>query len=288
MIRSMTGFARQETQTDWGSLSVEMRTVNHRFLEPNFRLPEELRPVEPELRKLLATRLGRGKVDVSVRLRYLHRAGDALEVNEELAAALVSAAGRIADTIDEPAPIDPVDILRWPGVAVEPQRDVRPVQRAAVALVSDALNALDESRRAEGARIHDMLTARLDGIDELVTGVRQRLPAVRQAMRDKLVERLSQLPLDGDDVRLEQELVLHAQKMDVDEELDRLGSHVAEVRDVLGRGEPVGRRLDFLMQEFNRESNTLASKAQDAETTRAAVDLKVLVEQMREQVQNVE
>ena len=288
MIRSMTGFARRETQTEWGSMSVEMRTVNHRFLEPHLRLPEELRPVEPELRKLLASRLGRGKIDLGVRLRYLNQPGSAISVDEDLAAALVATAGRLAGTIDNPAAIDPVDILRWPGVVVDPPRDFGPVQRAAMALVGETLDVLDESRRAEGARMHDMLVARLDSVDDIVAGVRRRLPEVRQAMRDKLVERLEQLPLDSDDVRLEQELVIHAQKMDVDEELDRLGSHVTEVRDVLARDEPVGRRLDFLMQEFNRESNTLASKAQDAETTRAAVDLKVLIEQMREQVQNVE
>ncbi len=284
----MTGFARREAQHEWGSVTCEMRAVNHRFLETHLRLPEELRSVEGELRKRVGKAIRRGKVDVSLRVRYLQRAGAGISVDTDLARDLVEAAGEIGRLTGARRKIDPLDILRWPGVVVEPDRDNEPAQKAALAVLGDALSALNEMRADEGRRTGEFLVARLDAMADLLGEVRTRLPEVREASRSRLLERLAQLPLDSDDVRLEQEMVIQAHKMDVDEELDRLDSHIAEARAALGRREPVGRRLDFLLQEFNREANTLASKSQDSETTRCAVEMKVLIEQLREQVQNVE
>ena len=287
MIRSMTGYARRESLADWGSLSCELRSVNHRYLDIGFRLPEELRPMEPKLRELIGTHLKRGKVECNVRLRRSETASQ-IGINKARANQLIDTAESLALNMESPGDLNPLDVLRWPGVVEDPQLDAGPVTAGAIELLEATLLELSEMRQREGGRIDDLINTRSKGIAGQVEVVRGRLPVVQKEIRDRLLGRLSDIAAAADPGRIEQELVIVAQKMDVAEELDRLDGHLAEVRQVLGRKEPAGRRLDFLMQELNREANTLASKSQDRECTHAAVDIKVLIEQMREQIQNVE
>ncbi len=289
MIRSMTGFARRERQGPWGTLTCELRSVNHRYLELSLRLPDDLRGLENDARQLLSAALRRGKVDAGLYLRGAPAGAAAIEINQALveqvvagAAAVRAVAGSVAGTVN------PLDVLRWPGVIRDSERDITPIVAAATDLLRETAADLNDARAREGARIRDMLVQRCDALRESVTAVRARLPEVAARIRARVLERVAQLGTAVDAERLEQEIALLAHKMDVEEELDRLGSHIAETLQVLDSKEPSGRRLDFLMQEFNREANTLSSKSQDTETTRAAVDMKVLIEQMREQVQNVE
>lgn len=288
MIRSMTGFARRERQGPWGTLVCELRTVNHRYLETSLRLPEELKALDNEVRQAIAAALRRGKVDANVYLKSAAGSQRSLDVDSQLLDQLVARVDQVRGQLKYPAPVSPIELLRWPGVVREAEVDVRPVLTAALELLREALNELNETRLREGQRIREMLLTRCLTMRAQVEAVRVRLPEVSKRMRDRILERINQLGATIDPDRLEQELVLYANKMDVDEELDRLGAHLDEVSSVLGSPEPAGRRLDFLMQELNREANTLSSKSQDAETTRAAVDMKVAIEQMREQVQNVE
>jgi uncharacterized protein (TIGR00255 family) len=292
MIRSMTGFARREHAGAFGTLAWELRTVNHRYLEVGLRLPEDFRVLENEFRAAIASAVRRGKLDATLYFRPATAGAPALEVNahvlDQLVASASAVATHVAPRLGATAPVSVVELLRWPGVLKEPERDVTPLHAAAHELLARALEALAESRASEGGRIAEMLDGRCRQLEQHVAQVGRRLPEVRARIRAKLEERLGQLAIDANRERLEQELALALTRMDVDEELDRLTSHVAEVRKALAGQEPAGRRLDFLMQEFNREANTLSSKSQDAETTRAAVDMKVLIEQMREQVQNVE
>jgi len=287
MIRSMTGFARRERQFPWGLLAWELKTVNHRFLEMGCRLPEEFRAAESEFRQAIAGSVRRGKVECSLHFRPALAAG-ALEVDTELLSSLIQRAQAIASQTGSAARIDVLDVLRWPGVIRDGSRDPAPMIAAAHALLAEALAELARFRDSEGGRLRDALEQRCAGLIEFAARVTDRLPEVRARMRAKLLERIAQLVSDVDQNRLEQELAILAQRMDVDEEIDRLRGHVTEVRKTFGGQEPAGRRLDFLMQELNREANTLSSKSQDIETTRAAVDMKVLIEQMREQVQNIE
>ena len=289
MIRSMTGFARRERQGPWGTLTCELRSVNHRYLELSLRLPEDLRGLEGDARQLLSASLRRGKVDAGVYLRGATAAAPAVEINRPLVEQILAAAvvvRRIAG--DAAGLVEPLDVLRWPGVIRDLERDVAPVATAAMDLLRETATELNDARAREGARIRDMVVQRCEALRESVVAVRARLPEVTARIRARVLERVGQLGTTVDPERLEQEIALLAYKMDVEEELDRLGSHIAETLQVLDSKEPAGRRLDFLMQEFNREANTLSSKSQDNETTRAAVDMKVLIEQMREQVQNVE
>jgi len=288
MLNSMTGFARQTTETESGTLTCELRTVNHRYLDIAFRLPEELRPRELELRNRLAATLSRGKVECSVHLRRGAAGHGELQIDEARVAQIADKAAVIARALDNAGTVDPLDVLRWPGVAIEPAIDAEPLYADTAGLMDRAIAALAEMRASEGERIAAMLETRLDEVLQIAAGVQARMPAVLESVRRKQKERIDKLDVAADPARLETELALIAQKLDVAEELDRLESHVSEVRTALASDEPVGRRLDFLMQELNREANTLGSKSADAETTRAAVDLKVLVEQMREQVQNIE
>ncbi len=287
MIRSMTGFARRERQFPWGLLAWELKTVNHRFLEMGCRLPEEFRAGEAEFRQAVAGAVRRGKVECSLHFRPA-AATDALEVDAELLNSLTRRAQAIAAAAGPAARIDALDLLRWPGVIRDTTRDQAPMIAAAQALLGDALTELARFRDSEGGRLRDALEQRCAGLIEFAARVTDRLPEVRARMRARLLERIAQLVSDVDHERLEQELAILAQRLDVDEEIDRLRGHVTEIRKTFEGQEPAGRRLDFLMQELNREANTLSSKSQDIETTRAAVDMKVLIEQMREQVQNIE
>jgi uncharacterized protein (TIGR00255 family) len=289
MIRSMTGFARRERQGPWGTLTCELRSVNHRYLELSLRLPDDLRGLENDSRQLLAASLRRGKVDAGVYLRGAPAGTAALEINRALVEQVVAGAAEVSALAGgAAAALNPLDVLRWPGVIRDTERDARPIAAAASELLKETAADLNDARAREGARIRDMLVQRCAGLRELVATIRARLPEVSARIRARVLDRVAQLGTTVDAERLEQEVALLAYKMDVEEELDRLGSHITETLQVLDSQEPAGRRLDFLMQEFNREANTLSSKSQDTETTRAAVDLKVLIEQMREQVQNVE
>ncbi len=289
MIRSMTGFARRERQGTWGTLACEIRSVNHRYLELSLRLPDDLRGLEGDARQVVAAALRRGKVDVGLYLRGQPAQTGPLEINHALVDQLARTARDVAGMADSSlAAVSPLELLRWPGVIREPERDLQPVQAAALELLHETVGALNESRAREGARLREMLLGRCLSLQQTVAQLRERLPEIAARIRERVGERVAQLGGSVDPSRLEQELVLLAYKMDFAEELDRLGSHVTETLQILDAKEPAGRRLDFLMQEFNREANTLSSKSQDADTTRAAVDMKVLIEQMREQIQNIE
>ncbi len=288
MIRSMTGFARQECQGEWGTLVCEIRTVNHRFLEVSLRLPEDLRTLDSELRQLIANSLRRGKVDASLYLKTTSAGTHLHELNMELLNELHSRLDVVRTTLQADAPISALDLLRWPGVLKEGERDASPMLVAAQDLVRQTLVELNDMRSREGNRIHELLEQRCTAIANQVALVKTRLPEIASRQRERMLARLSTLTAQVDHDRLEQELVIFAHKMDVDEEMDRLTSHLVEIRSVISSSEPAGRRLDFLMQELNREANTLSSKSQDADTTRAAVEVKVIIEQMREQIQNVE
>jgi uncharacterized protein (TIGR00255 family) len=284
----MTGFARQSAETTFGTLSWELRAVNHRYLEVQFRLPDELRPREHVFKQQVSATLARGKVDCGLHFQRVNaRQGD-LQLNTELVKLIGQRAAEVAVNLPAAAPLNPLDVLRWPGVIAEAEFDAEPLLAAATALLDDTLAALTGMRASEGERIAAMIASRCDDIAGIAAGVRERMPDILQAVRNKQRERIERLDVAADPARLEVELALLAQKLDVDEEVDRLDSHLTEIRDALGSDEPVGRRLDFLMQELNREANTLGSKSADAETTRAAVELKVLIEQMREQIQNIE
>jgi len=284
----MTGFARQLAESDAGTLTCEIRAVNHRYLDVQFRLPDELRAKEIELRQRLAERLHRGKVECTLHFRHATRGAKALNVDRELVRQLAERSSEIAELLPESRSPDRLDVLRWPGVVVEPDVETDSLYGQALPVLDSTLEALSAMRRSEGARIQTMLRSRCEDVKKIAASVRQRLPEVLQAVRQRQRERIDKLDVEADPARLETELALIAQKLDVDEELDRLDSHVVEILTVLESDDPVGRRLDFLMQELNREANTLGSKSADAETTKAAVELKVLIEQMREQIQNVE
>ena len=287
MTRSMTAFARQESQHSWGTLTWEVRSVNHRFLEPHLRLPEQLREIEGILRETLRKRLSRGKVECT--LRFVPEAqAQTLQVNESFARQLIAATEQMEQLMPASQTLNPLDLLRWPGVLQDVRIDMEQVKKEALQLFNKALDDLTKGREREGKELAALIEQRLDAISAVVTDVRAKLPLILKNQRDTLCVRVADLGVDLDPQRLEQEIVLLAQKADVDEEMDRLNTHVQEVRRVLKQKEPVGRRLDFLMQELNREANTLSSKSIVTDTTQNAVELKVLIEQMREQIQNIE
>jgi uncharacterized protein (TIGR00255 family) len=289
MIASMTGFARRETSGPWGSLICELRSVNHRFLESSLRLPEELRSLDPEIRQQFGRGLKRGKIDCTITFRRTDAAARALDLDRDVLEQLLQRVREVTGLAGStPVSIDALEALRWPGVIRDTDTGTEDLLVAARALTIAAIDDLALARAREGARLGEFIEQRCAGLIAVVAQVRTRLPEVRSRIRVRLDERLAELKAEVDQERLEQELALLLQRLDVDEELDRLGSHVEEIRRIVASNEPAGRRLDFLMQELNREANTLSSKSQDLETTRAAVDMKVLIEQLREQVQNIE
>ena len=286
MIRSMTAFASGERVTPWGVLGCELRSVNHRFLETGLRLADDLRALEPVLRERMAARIQRGKLDLVLRLRATE-AAVSLTVDE----ALLERLGRLAQQLDGQFPrlqVEFTSLLQLPGVLQTPSADGEALQVQALELLDQVLDEFIAAREREGAKLAAAICKRVDAIERIARQVRELVPAIRQGQRAKLAARLADLAHPVDPGRTEQELVLWLQKLDVDEELDRLDSHITEIRRILGQREPVGRRLDFLLQEFNREANTLGSKSVDARTSAAAVELKVLIDQVREQVQNIE
>ena len=288
MLHSMTGFARQSGESSAGTLTWELRAVNHRYLDVQFRLPEELRPQEQAFKQQVSAVLKRGKVECALHFRRALDQKAEMKLNADLLQLLGTRVTEIRNVLPDTAAPNALDILRWPGVVAESEIDAEPLQAAAEELLTLALQAMTEMRASEGERIATMLDTRCAEIAVLAASVRERLPEVLQGAHAKQRERIERLDIESDPARLEVELALISQKLDVDEELDRLESHIIEIRQVLQSDDAVGRRLDFLMQELNREANTLGSKSADSETSKAAVDLKVLIEQMREQIQNVE
>ena len=288
MIRSMTAFSHRELKTEQGTLSWEARSVNHRYLDISLRLSEEFRSQENTFRDLIQTNIKRGKVELTLRFGAANGNSNEIHINESLARALIKACRQLESLTGNPEPLKAVDILRWPGIAIDSPPDMDIVVAHAKALLQDALDDLIEMREREGKRLADFIFQRCDQIAEIIVRVRKHRPTIVATQREKIINRIEELKISPDYNRIEQELVILAQRLDVDEELDRLMAHLDEINEVLERNEPIGRRLDFLMQELNREANTLASKANDADTTQAAVDLKVMIEQMREQVQNIE
>ena len=287
MVHSMTAFARVERAGSQGTLVWELRSVNHRYLEPHLRLPEALRDLEGAVREGLRQGLSRGKVECTLRLSE-DNAGKPLQVDRERAAQLVAAAETVAGLIKQPAPLNPLEVLAWPGVLVADASDPQALNAEAIALFDEALAELKAGREREGAELARLINERLDSMAGEVATLRTLVPQMLAAQRQKVLDRFGDMKAELDPQRLEQEMVMLAQKSDVAEELDRLSTHVTEVRRVLKSGGAAGRRLDFLMQELNRKANTLGSKAFDPRSTQAAVNLKVLIEQMREQVQNIE
>ncbi|WP_342631747.1 YicC/YloC family endoribonuclease [Marinobacter alkaliphilus] len=289
MIRSMTAFSRKDTQGDWGTLTCEIRTVNHRYLEPSFRLPEAFRELENRFREELRSQgLKRGKVDISMRLQSAENEVQSFEIRDEMAKAVNEAANHINRILDNPAHINALDILRWPGVMSLPEKDYSAAKEAAAGLFKDAVKELMSVREREGERLRPLFEERLATMGKLVAEVREKMPQLLTAQEQNLRDRFDKAKVELEPERVAQEMVMLAQKSDVAEELDRLEAHISEVTDTLKNDDAIGRRLDFLMQELNREANTLSSKSIDAAVTRAAVDLKVLIEQIREQVQNLE
>jgi uncharacterized protein (TIGR00255 family) len=284
----MTGFGHHEVHLPGLHLQWEVRSVNHRYLDVQFKLPDGFRSVEQEFRQIVAAGARRGKIDASLSINRTADDTGASRLNSAISRQVIEHLETLAKEMKNPAPISPVAVLRWPGVLSEEEIDPSSIFPQAKETLESAMNALGESRAREGVKIQAMLEQRCVEIESLVGQVLERLPDVLSDIRERLKQRVESLAVQIDNERLEQEIVMLAQKIDVSEELDRLKAHIQEVRSTFVSPEPVGRRLDFLMQELNREANTLGSKSADTATTQHAVDLKVLIEQMREQVQNVE
>lgn len=288
MTSSMTAFSRQQSEQQWGSLTWEIRSVNHRYLETSVRLPEVFRGLENAVREAVRKKLNRGKVECQLRFQLNDTSAGEISINSDLVDQLAQASSEIQKQLDGNVTVNTMEILRWPGVIAESQLDSNELETAALELFQSALDDLLATRQREGADLEGFLNQRIQSIREIVSELREKMPGIIAAQRQSLTDKLAELKVELEPTRLEQEITLLAQKADVDEELDRLNSHLDEVERVLKTSGQKGRRLDFLMQELNREANTLSSKSIVVETTRGAVELKVLIEQMREQIQNVE
>ena len=287
MPRSMTAFARITHDHPWGSIACELRSVNHRYFETSFRLPETLRHTEMSLRELARSQLQRGKVDCQIQLSHSGHQGP-LDANLNLAKQYITVAESLAATMQNPAPLSAHEVMRWPGVLKELEVDQERMQSAVTAVFQATVDQLLEGRSREGNKLVSMVVSRLDAMLQQLALVRVELPQILAHQQQRLNDRLAQLTSGLDPERVEQEIAVIANRADVDEELDRLEAHIDEIRRVLKNDEPIGRRLDFLMQELNREANTLGAKSLSATTTGVSVELKVLIEQMREQIQNIE
>lgn len=288
MLLSMTGFARESQLTDLGMLSIEIRSVNHRYLDPSFRMPELLRNFEPVLREVLAEKVSRGKVDISIRLDMEQNPASTLIFNRDLATRIVEIHQETQGLLGDERVLTATELMRFPNVVTTAAPDPEAIKPVLMTLFNNALDALLENRKREGTRILEMLTERLNKMADLVIDAKAQRPTAIEKIKERLLSRLEEIDIEHDPNRFEQELVYVTQRLDVDEEIDRLNAHIEEMRNVFTRNEPVGRRLDFLSQELNREANTLGSKSQDVKLTQIGVDLKVLIEQIREQIQNIE
>ncbi|MDA0149366.1 YicC/YloC family endoribonuclease [Vibrio sp. LaRot3] len=288
MIYSMTAYARKEIKADWGTAVWEIRSVNQRYLETYFRMPEQFRGLEPVLRERFRKRLARGKVECNLRFEANPAAQGDLSINETLANQVINAAKQVMTLTGDENRINPFQIMQWPGVMETPEQDMDAINKDLLAGFDAALSEFIEARGREGDNMKALIEQRLTAITEEVVKVRARMPEILTWQRERLLGKFEEAKIELDASRVEQELILLAQKSDVAEELDRLDSHVKEATNILKKGGAVGRRLDFMMQEFNRESNTLASKSISTDITASGVELKVLIEQMREQIQNIE
>ena len=289
MIRSMTAFSRKDMTDSNVTLGWEMRSVNHRYLDISLSIPDSLNAYENDFKEIIRSKLGRGKIDAKLSLKQGEAENEhKIQINADAVKALRKARQKIEALTKKSLSLSAMEILQWPGVIEEPEEDLSSNLKTVKALLNETLDELIKMRELEGKRLAQLILSRCETISELVRSVRERRTQVQLAMREKILKKIEELNVPFEQNRLEQELVYQAQRLDVDEELDRLDSHVKEVKATLKNNEPVGRRLDFLMQELNREANTLASKSNDAKTTKAAVELKVLIEQMREQIMNIE
>ncbi len=287
MISSMTAFSRYALEAETGRYTWEIRSVNHRYAEVFIRMPEEFRALESDLRARLVQRVNRGKIDCNLRIEQNAGGGD-LVVNDANARAVVEALRELGRISGNDNPPDPLELLRWPGILETRTRDAEQMSRDICTAFDEALTVLIDTREREGGKLKGMVAARCDGIEEQIANLRSRIPEIIALMHERYTQRLKEYVQDLDKVRVEQECALLLQKLDVAEELDRLEAHLQEVRRVLAKGSPAGRRLDFLMQELNREANTIGSKSAHIDSSSASVELKVLIEQMREQIQNIE
>lgn len=287
MLQSMTAFARLELSLDEGVLSCEIRSINHRYLEHNFKLPETFRALEWSLRDVLKKEISRGKVECMLSFSP-NMQNNPIQLNLELAKQVIQATEQISNLTINPTPINPFNVLSWPGVMMNEETNHEQLQEKAIALFKDTIQTLKQNRSREGKELQQLLEEKLINIEMEVNKLRPMIPTMLDNQRQKILNRCQELDIKMDAQRLEQEIVLLAQKADVAEELDRLQTHLIEVRHTFTSNEPCGRRLDFLMQELNREANTLGSKAIDTKTTQTSVTIKVLIEQMREQIQNIE
>ncbi|GEM76031.1 YicC/YloC family endoribonuclease [Vibrio sagamiensis] len=288
MIYSMTAYARKEIKGDWGSAVWEIRSVNQRYLETYFRMPEQFRALEPVLRERFRKRLARGKVECNLRFEANPAAKTELSINEVLANQVIKAAEQVMHMTGELSRINPFQVMQWPGVMETPEQNMDEINKALLGAFDEAIDEFIEARGREGDNMKALIEQRLEAITAEVIKVRARMPEILEWQRERLFSKFEDAKVELDPSRVEQELILLAQKSDVAEELDRLDSHVKETTNIIKKGGAVGRRLDFMMQEFNRESNTLASKSISTDITASGVELKVLIEQMREQIQNIE
>ncbi|ROQ21967.1 YicC/YloC family endoribonuclease [Gallaecimonas pentaromativorans] len=287
MTYSMTAFARKDVRADWGTASWEIRSVNQRYLEAYLRLPESFRSFDPVIREKLRAKLNRGKVEIQLRFDAATADANALAFNSALAEMLMARASELAAKAPQ-AQINVLDVLRWPGVMNAPEADLDAISEALLAAFDEGLEDFIAARGREGENLKALIEARLDGVLAEVAKVREKMPEVLAWQRERMQSRFEEAKVELDPARLEQEMVMLASRVDVAEELDRLESHVKETRKILKTKGAIGRRLDFMMQEFNREANTLGSKSINSEITASSVELKVLIEQMREQIQNIE
>ncbi len=288
MIYSMTGFAAVTEELALGALSIEIRSVNHRYLDVQFRLPDEFRAFEPPMRETLGARLTRGKVECRVSFAKAAAAVVPMQLNRGLLGQLAKLDALVRTDLPGCQSLSVAEVLRWPGMLEADGLPVEQVRERAFLLLERAVEEFSGSRQREGEKLAAVLIERVGQMEHIIEGVRPRIPLLVHAYQERLAQRLRDAMSATDDDRLRQELVLFAAKVDVEEELSRLGAHLSETRRVLGSSGAAGKRLDFLMQELNREANTLGSKSVDAEVSQAAMELKVLIEQMREQVQNIE
>lgn len=288
MISSMTGFARETVATEFGVLSIELRSINHRYLETYFKLPEILRPFEANLRDLAQNQIKRGKVEIMFRLESSGTESEELVFNDDLAKKVIKLYRHANELLGTSNALSPSELMRFPNMLIATTPDPEQLEAITLKTFNTALKSLIQNRQSEGSRINAVIEDRLTKIEALTKEAQTLRPEAIQRLRDKLNQRLEEFQIEVDNQRLEQELVFAIQKLDIDEEIDRLSSHVAAMREALQRNDAIGRRLDFLTQEFNREANTLGSKSQDAQLTAIAVELKVLIEQIREQIQNIE
>ena len=286
MIVSMTAFGRKEASGEWGNVFMEIKTVNHRYLDISIRIPDDFRILEAGIRDRISSRIKRGKVDCSLRIEPGEQALSKIPVNIELVEKIVAAARSLP--ISENDQMNPLDIMRWPGVIQKEMFDIDTIQDPVYSLVDATLGSIIETREREGAKIRDMILERCDAVSNQIINIKSKLPEIAEDIRTRYFKKAKDMQVELNNERFEQELLLLLQKMDISEELDRLEAHLKEVIHVVDQNEPMGRRLDFLMQEFNREANTLGSKSINIDMSNTSIELKVLIEQMREQIQNIE